>query len=112
MLGPGRRLPEHRGPNKGVLRYHLGLKVPAPDSCGIRVGGQTRHWREGEGLLFDDTLPHEAWNDGDQPRVVLLVDVIRPLRFPYSWINRAAFHGIARTSQVREVLDNQRRLDA
>jgi aspartyl/asparaginyl beta-hydroxylase (cupin superfamily) len=58
ILLPHKRIPEHRGPYKGVLRYHLALKVPqAAENCGIKVGGETRHWQEGKSLVFDDTFP-------------------------------------------------------
>ena len=56
MLSPGKHIPAHRGPYKGVLRYHLGLKIPEPrEGCRIRVGEEVRHWEEGASLLFDDT---------------------------------------------------------
>jgi beta-hydroxylase len=29
-------------------------------------------------LIFDDTVEHEAWNDSDAPRGVLLLDFLRP----------------------------------
>src|SRR5215471_9407928 len=47
ILEPGKRIPPHRGPWTGVLRYHLGLKIPDPDLCGIEVGGVEAHWHEG-----------------------------------------------------------------
>jgi len=88
VLGPHVRLPPHRGPYKGVLRCHLALKVPDPtDASGITVGGQTVHWQEGKCLIFDDTFPHEAWNDTDLDRAVLFLDIVRPLRPPASWLN-------------------------
>ncbi|MGK7370147.1 MAG: aspartyl/asparaginyl beta-hydroxylase domain-containing protein [Candidatus Halalkalibacterium sp. M3_1C_030] len=80
ILNPGKHIPEHRGVFKGFLRYHLGLKVPQQaDKCRIRVDDITAHWQEGKGMLFDDTYLHEVWNDTDETRVVLLLDVIRPL---------------------------------
>ena len=95
VLSPGKHIPAHRGPYKGVLRYHLGLKIPEPrEGCRIRVGEEVRHWEEGASLLFDDTFDHEAWNDTDGVRVVLFVDVIRPLRFPASAFNDAVLRAI------------------
>lgn len=89
IFAPGKRLPPHRGPFKGVLRYHLALSVPEPArACGIRVGEETRHWEEGKSLIFDDTFDHEAWNDTNGVRVILFVDFIRPMRFPASIVNR------------------------
>jgi ornithine lipid ester-linked acyl 2-hydroxylase len=95
VLSPGKHIPAHRGPYKGVLRYHLGLKIPEPHAgCRIRVGEDVRHWEEGGSLLFDDTFDHEAWNDTDGVRVVLFVDVVRPLRFPASALNGAVLKAI------------------
>jgi aspartyl/asparaginyl beta-hydroxylase (cupin superfamily) len=50
-----------------------------PEKCQFRVGYDTRRWNEGEVILFDDTIEHEAFNDSDQLRVVLLFDVWTPL---------------------------------
>jgi beta-hydroxylase len=89
IFAPGKRLPPHRGPFKGVLRYQLALMVPEPaDACAIRVGGEVRHWQEGKSLVFDDTYDHEAWNDTEGVRAVLFVDFMRPMRFPAALLNR------------------------
>lgn len=91
ILAPGKELPPHRGPYKGVLRLHLALLVPEPaDKCGIRVGSQTRHWQEGQVMIFDDTFEHEAWNRTEGVRVVLFVDLMRPMRFPANALNAVA----------------------
>ncbi|MET8463577.1 aspartyl/asparaginyl beta-hydroxylase domain-containing protein [Micromonospora zamorensis] len=49
-----------------------------PQDCALRVGDETRQWREGETFVFDDTVTHEAWNYGTSDRVVLLFDFVRP----------------------------------
>jgi ornithine lipid ester-linked acyl 2-hydroxylase len=88
ILAPGKHIPLHRGKHKGIIRYHLGLKVPQPKAqCRICVAGQTAYWEEGKSLIFDDTFPHEVWNDTDDYRVVLFLDIARPLRFPLSAVN-------------------------
>jgi beta-hydroxylase len=91
ILAPGKRIPAHDGPYKGVLRYHLGLMVPEGpvEQLGIRVGPETREWSEGGSLVFDDTYEHEAWNETDDTRVVLFLDVVRPLRQPMRSLNAA-----------------------
>jgi beta-hydroxylase len=80
ILEPGKTLHSHYGPFKGVLRYHLGVIVPPPTSgeCYISVDGETYDWREGEGVLFDETYKHFATNNTDKTRVVLFLDVKRP----------------------------------
>jgi len=88
ILSPGKHIPEHFGPYNGVLRYHLGLQVPADaEQCRIRVHDQIYHWNIGESLIFDDTYNHEVWNDSDQQRVVLFVDFVRPCRWPGRFLN-------------------------
>lgn len=92
ILAPGKHIPEHRGKHKGIIRYHLALKVPEPrENCRIRVADQIAYWEEGKSLIFDDTYYHEVWNDTDDYRVVLFLDIARPLRFPLSLINWLSF---------------------
>lgn len=76
VLKPGTRIPPHTGPNNVRLVVHLPLVVP--QGCGFRVGNQTRQWREGQAWVFDDTIEHEAWNDSDEVRVVLICDTWNP----------------------------------
>jgi aspartyl/asparaginyl beta-hydroxylase (cupin superfamily) len=75
-LRPGARIPPHHGVLNSRLICHLPLIVP--DRCGFRVGNETRAWEEGKLLVFDDSMEHEAWNDSDRDRVVLIFDVWRP----------------------------------
>jgi aspartyl/asparaginyl beta-hydroxylase (cupin superfamily) len=74
-LAPGTYIGPHYGYTNEVLRCHLGLK-PARD-CAIRVGTEIRQWTPGSCFVFDDTIEHEAWNRGDETRVVLLLDFKR-----------------------------------
>jgi beta-hydroxylase len=91
LFEPGTHLPAHRGPNKGVLRYHLGLIVPGPaGSARLRVEDELIEYREGESVLFDDTYEHEAWHNGDGPRVTLMLEVVRPLPPGAAQLNRLA----------------------
>jgi ornithine lipid ester-linked acyl 2-hydroxylase len=103
ILAPGKHIGTHRGPWRGVLRYHLALKVPEPaHGAGISVGGHTEHWQEGCSLLFDDGYEHYAWNDTQAVRVVLFVDVIRPMRPPVDQLNRALIWSIGRSPYVSD----------
>jgi hypothetical protein len=71
VLAPKKHIPEHLGLWKGVLRYHLGLIVPKPvGSSRIRVGEDAEFWEEGKSMIFDDSHPHEVWNDCDSHRIV------------------------------------------
>jgi len=75
-MAAGTHIKPHIGWVQTVYRLHMGLVVP-PD-CAFRVGLDTRSWREGECLLFDDTIEHEAWNRSAKNRIVLLLDFLRP----------------------------------
>ena len=76
VLEPGSRIPPHVGITNARLIAHFPLIVP--DDCGFRVGGETRQWEVGKALIFDDMTTHEAWNDSDRIRVVLIADLWRP----------------------------------
>jgi aspartate beta-hydroxylase len=73
----GTHIRAHRGPTNLRLRCHLGIEVPDGD-CAIRVSDETRRWREGECLVFDDHFEHEAWNHTTGDRIVLIVDLWHP----------------------------------
>ena len=77
ILAPGTRIPPHTGSNNVRTTIHLPLVVP--EGCGFRVGAETRSWRVGEAWAFDDTIEHEAWNESDRPRAILILDVWNPL---------------------------------
>jgi len=70
----------HIEPHHGMLNTRLIVHVPllAPHGCALRVGHETREWREGEALIFDDSFEHEAWNRGTELRVILLFEIWRP----------------------------------
>lgn len=76
MLRPGAHIPAHNGLINTRLIVHLPLIVPG--QCRFRVGNHTREWQRGKVWLFDDTIEHEAWNDSDQTRVILIFEVDRP----------------------------------
>lgn len=69
-------IPAHSGVTNTRLTVHLPLIVPG--HCRFRVGGETREWRVGSAWVFDDTIEHEAWNDSDAPRAILIFDVWNP----------------------------------
>jgi aspartate beta-hydroxylase len=57
---------------------HRAPALIVPPGCRFRVGGETREWRVGTAWVFDDTIEHEAWNDSDAPRAILIFDVWNP----------------------------------
>jgi aspartate beta-hydroxylase len=80
LLKPKTRIPPHTGVTNVRLVTHLPLIVP--EGCGFRVGNDTRQWVPGRAWVFDDTIEHEAWNDSDKLRVVLIFDVWHPQLTP------------------------------
>jgi ornithine lipid ester-linked acyl 2-hydroxylase len=104
ILESGKALPLHRGPYNGVLRYHLGVRIPEHgERCGLIVNGETRRWAEGRSIVFDDTYRHAAFNQSKQPRVILFVDFMRPLRFPASLLNPLFIRIVRHSRYLREM---------
>jgi len=76
ILDAKTRIPPHTGVTNTRLTVHLPLIVPP--GCGFRVGAERREWQPGKAFVFDDTMEHEAWNDSDVPRAVLIFDIWSP----------------------------------
>lgn len=79
LLEPGTSIEPHFGDTNTIMRCHFGLSIPAglPD-CGLEVKNEQRAWTEGDWFLFCDAHRHRAWNKTEQPRYVLIVDVLLP----------------------------------
>jgi beta-hydroxylase len=103
FLPPRAILGRHRDPFAGSLRFHLGLDTPNDDACWIEVDGVRYCWRDGEGVLFDETYVHEARNDTDRGRLILLADVERPLRAPMRQINRLVMRTVMNATATQNV---------
>ena len=82
FLAPRKHIPRHRGPFRGVMRFHLGLKIPREETGRpatiMMIDDNEYRISDGECLLWDDTFPHEVMNNADEPRIALLLDVWRP----------------------------------
>ncbi len=76
-----KHIPPHRGPFRGILRFHLGLFVPqlldGRPATVLRVDGVEHRIGDANSLLWDDTYEHELRNESDQLRIALLLDVRR-----------------------------------
>lgn len=81
FLAPGKQVPPHRGPFRGILRGYLVLDMPkradGVPAAVLKVDGREYRLHEGEFMLWDDTFEHEVWNDSAQVRTVLLLDIRR-----------------------------------
>jgi beta-hydroxylase len=125
ILEPRQYVRPHWGYYKGFVRYHLGVVIPednAGQTCWLRVNGDradnTRrdktliargakaYWRNGRGLMFDDTNLHDAANESDEVRVVLWLDVARKLPPALSLYNRALLSALYREPSIRRFREN------
>ena len=103
VLPAGAQLGRHRDPFAGSLRFHLGLDTPNDPACWIEVDGQRAWWRDGEGLLFDETYVHEVKNETDRDRLILLCDVERPLHPPMRALNRLVMRTVMSATSTQNV---------
>lgn len=125
IIEPHQRITPHWGYYKGFVRYHLGVVIPndnANDECFLRVNGDTQdnrlrdpaliekgevyHWKNGEGIVFDDNYLHDAGNDSDQVRVVLWLDVCRKMPFYLEWFNRICLALAQRDASMKQIREN------
>lgn len=79
LLEPHTTIKPHHGDTNAIIRCHMGLTVPAgAPRCAFRVGSEIRSWEEGKFLMFCDAHEHTAWNNTDQQRYILVIDIMRP----------------------------------
>lgn len=104
----GAHVPRHTGPTKAILTAHLGLIVPLRrERCHMAVGEKNDVvWEDGKVVVFDDMFPHEVWNDTDEDRIILLLHVKRPLKFPGSALRDLFFAALRASPFVRDGLRN------
>jgi ornithine lipid ester-linked acyl 2-hydroxylase len=121
ILEPRQYVTPHWGYYKGFARYHLGVVIPgdnATGACWLRVNpdvddhtqkdlsqverGKKYYWRNGRGMIFDDTNLHDACNDSDEVRVVLWLDVVRKLPWPLSLYNELLLSAIYLEPSIRK----------
>lgn len=110
VLDGGSRIAPHRGDNWGVVRVHLTLREPPGDErCALRFPelGREQAWKQGGVFGFEDLALHEAVNDRHSDRVVLLIEVDRPL----PWVS-AAVNGIAQRAYAAHPVQRAVRFDA
>jgi len=111
VMQAGAHVPKHTGPTKAILTAHLGLIIPRKrENCHMQVATENLVWEEGKVFIFDDMFDHEVWNDTDEDRVILLLHLKRPLRFPGSLL-RDLFFAVLRASPfVKDGVKNLERL--
>jgi beta-hydroxylase len=105
ILDPGAVIPRHRGVTRGLITCHLGVKVPK-DAAKCWIDDQKTHWQGGQWLVFDDCFEHEVANETDEMRIVLLVQVKRPMRLPGKLVHDAWLWAIRKSPFVQDARKN------
>ncbi|MFY0599728.1 MAG: aspartyl/asparaginyl beta-hydroxylase domain-containing protein [Cyclobacteriaceae bacterium] len=124
ILYPNQHIKPHRGYYQGFMRYHLGVIVPdnnVEKKCWLRVNddpednkkydkstmhkGESYHWKNGEGVIFNDNYLHDAANESDEIRVILWLDVYRRLPFWIDWLNILILYIAYRTKRVKAIAE-------
>ncbi len=78
LLEPHTQIKGHHGDTNGIMRCHLGLSIPRGlPECGFEVNGEKRAWENGQLLMFCDAKFHRAWNDSDENRFIMIIDVVK-----------------------------------
>ncbi|VWX53635.1 aspartyl/asparaginyl beta-hydroxylase domain-containing protein [Novosphingobium sp. 9U] len=108
VLEAGGHIARHWGMTKGMLTYHLALKAPAErDKCRMHLEGPDKlevlTWTAGESFLFDDMFNHEVWNETDEDRYVLLIQIKRPCRFVGNLIQNLFLFGVRHSRFVKDI---------
>jgi len=107
VLEPGMHVGRHRGVSKGIVICHLGLRVPKErHRCRMDVDGHEVLWREGETLVFDDTFPHEVWNDTNELRIILLVQFERPMSLVGRLVTRLLVWAVRHSPYIQDARAN------
>lgn len=104
VLAPGAEIPEHCGPNPGVLRLHLGVDCPV--GAMLTIGSQSVPFCDGGTILFDDTFPHSSRNASDRERVTLFCELMRPLPTPWRQLNGCAQRLMTYDPRARGLIRN------
>lgn len=99
---PGTVLTPHYGITQGNLRYHYGLFIPKGDT-GLKIHSAIYRWKIGEGIQFDDTYWHSAWNKTQEPRFVIFADIPREMNFVMSFIHRFILKLIQHTKHIKDI---------
>jgi len=124
VLDGGQYITPHWGYWKGFLRYHLGVIIPKNNedrACWLRVNpnaddethdkslieqGEKYWWKEGEGVMFDDTFLHDAKNGSSDVRVILWLDIRRKMPLYLQALNTMVLEIAHRTPAIAAVRKN------
>ncbi|MYL98902.1 aspartyl/asparaginyl beta-hydroxylase domain-containing protein [Novosphingobium sp. FGD1] len=108
VMEAGGHIPRHWGMTKGMLTYHLALRAPRErEKCRMHIEEGDRlhvmHWEDGQSFLFDDMFNHEVWNESDEGRYILLIQIKRPCRWRGNLIQNLFLKGVRHSRFVRDI---------
>jgi aspartyl/asparaginyl beta-hydroxylase (cupin superfamily) len=125
IVDPRQHISPHWGYYKGFVRYHLGVVIPDDNEnglCWVRVNGdkhdneqrdpslvekgEVYHWKNGEGIVFDDNYLHDAANESDEVRVIMWLDVRRKMPFYLDIYNRVCLALVKRDKSIKKIQRN------
>lgn len=75
-LEPNKTTDLHSDDNNNFYRYQLPLIIPSGDT-GFTVNKSTISYKLNEPFIFNDSNMHQAWNNTNKIRVVLICDIHR-----------------------------------
>ena len=108
VLEAGGHIPRHWGMTKGMLTYHLALKSPRErEKCRMHIEeGEQLHvlnWEDGKSFIFDDMFNHEVWNETDEDRYILLIQIKRPCKGLGNLIQNTFLFGVRHSRFVQDI---------
>jgi aspartate beta-hydroxylase len=112
FLAPGKVIPTHRGPFRGITRYYLGIDVPTAEAGApgvtLTIDGTDHRLGNGEWLLWDDTYPHSVTNHTDKWRIALLLDIYRErMTRPLRWFTNSVIYLARRSIKSRKIFPKE-----
>ncbi|CDZ79037.1 Aspartyl/Asparaginyl beta-hydroxylase [Legionella massiliensis] len=81
----------HFGPLRMTLRVLYNINPVQNDEIYIEVNNKKHFWYENPLFIFDDTYIHQSFNNSDQIRYNIYIDVIRESSYFYNVINSMIF---------------------
>lgn len=109
VFKPGTYLKPHTGISMGVWRYHYGLDIPSEGNLGMVINGEKYKWKNGESILWDDTLVHSSWNYSDKVRLVIFADIYRDFSGYKNILNRYVHKKLQLSLHVKAVTEKIKR---
>ena len=89
------------------MRYMIPIIVPKDrDNVFLCVNEKKYNWTEGKGVLWDDNYPHKVYNNTKEMRVVIYMDVIRPLCGIANYLNKQFINLICNSKIIKDEIKN------